>query len=82
MRAALGNADYRSGEREFQTLRFSSDFEKKMPFKESDVRKMIAKVEATSWHLRECTRVRELAATYGLERMRRLRTLEKQKAWK
>ena len=39
-------------------------------------------VEATSWRLRECFRVRELAATHRLERMRRLRMLAKHKAWK
>ena len=44
--------------------------------------KMIAKVEATSWHLRECIRARELVATHRLGRMRRLRMIEKQKAWK
>ena len=44
LRAALrvlGNADYRLDEREFQILRFSSDFEK-MTFKERDVCKTIA----------------------------------------
>ena len=55
---------------------------KKLPFKELDVRKMIAEVETTSWLLRECIRVRELAATHRLEQMRRLRMLEEQKAWK
>ena len=43
---------------------------------------MIAEVEATSWRLRECIRVRELAATHRFERMRRLRMLEEQEAWK
>ena len=52
---------------------FQSDFEK-MPFKERDVRKMIAEVKATSWRLR--------VATHRLERMRRLRMLEEQGAWK
>ena len=42
---------------------------------------MIAKEEATSWRLRKCIRVRELAATHRLGRMRRLRMLEEQKAW-
>ena len=53
-----------------------------MPVEERDIRKMIADVEATSWHLRECIRARELAATHRLERMRRLRMLEEQKIWK
>ena len=43
---------------------------------------MIAEVEATSWPLRETIRVRELAATHRLGKMRRLRMLEEQKAWK
>ena len=43
---------------------------------------MIAEVEATSWRLCECIRVKELAATHRLEQIRRLRMLEKQKAWK
>ena len=43
---------------------------------------MIVEVEATSWRLRECTLVRELATTHRLGRMRRLRMLEEQKAWK
>ena len=46
------------------------------------MRKIIAEVEAISWRLRECIRVRELAAAYRLGRMRRLRVLEEQKAWK
>ena len=60
---------------------FSSDFE---TIEESDVRKIISEIliEATSWRLRESIRVRELAATHRLGRMRRLRMLEKQKAWK
>ena len=53
-----------------------------MPFKERDVRKMIAEVEATSWHLRECIRVRELTAAHRLERIRRLWMLEEQEVWK
>ena len=54
-----------------------------MPIEEErDVRQIIAEVEATSWCLRECIRVRELAATHRLERMCRLWMLEKQKAWK
>ena len=53
-----------------------------MSIQERDVRKMIAEVEATSWRLRECFRVRELAATHPLGQMRRLRMLEEQKAWK
>ena len=58
------------------TLHFSSDFEK-MSTQESDVRKIIAKVEAISWRLRKCVRVRELAATH-----RRLRVLKEKKACK
>ena len=53
-----------------------------MLFKERDVCKMIAEVEATSWCLRQCIRVRELAATHRVERMRRLQILEEQEAWK
>ena len=53
-----------------------------MSIEERNVRKMIAEVEATSWRLRECIRVRELAATHRLERVRRLRMLEEQEAWK
>ena len=58
---------------------FLSDF-KKMPTKERDVRKMIAEVEATYWRLRECIRMRELAAMDVLERVGRLRMHEEQKA--
>ena len=53
-----------------------------MSFEERDVRKIIAEVEAASWRLRECMRLRELAATHRLGRMRRLRMLEEQKTWK
>ena len=53
-----------------------------MPIKERDVRKIIAKVKETSWRLRGCIQVRELATTHRLEQMRRLRMLEEQKAWK
>ena len=53
-----------------------------MPIEESDVRKIIAEVEATSRRLRECIRVRELASTHRLGRMRRLRMLGQQKAYK
>ena len=53
-----------------------------MPTKERDVCKMIAEVEATSWRLLKCIRLRELAETHRLERMRRLRMLEEQGAWK
>ena len=52
----------------------------KMSIEESDVRKVLLK--ATSWRLRECVRVRELAAPHRLGQMRRLRMLEEQKAWK
>ena len=51
-----------------------------MPFDESDATKIIVEVQATSWHLRECTRVREFAATHRLGQLRRLRMLEEQKA--
>ena len=56
----------------------------KMCVEESNARNIIAEVlaEATSWRLRECIRTRELAATHRLWQMRRLRMLEKQKAWK
>ena len=48
---------------------------------ERDITKMFAEeVEATSWRLRETIRVRELAATHRLGRMRRLLMLEEQKA--
>ena len=40
---------------------------------------MMREIESTCWRLRECIRVRELAATHRLERMRRLRMLEEQK---
>ena len=53
-----------------------------MSIQESDVRKMIAEVEATSWRLREYIRVSELAATHRLGQRRRLRMLEEQEAWK
>ena len=64
------------------TAFFSSDFEK-TPIDESDARKIIAEVQATSWRLRdECIRVRELPVTHRLGQMCRLRMLEEQKAWK
>ena len=53
-----------------------------MPFKERDVRKRIAEVEATSWRPREYIPARELAAMHRLERMRRLQMLEEQKGLK
>ena len=55
-----------------------------MTVDECDVRNIIAEVliEAINWRLRECIRVKELAATHRLEQMRRLRILEEQKAWK
>ena len=53
-----------------------------MSIRESDVRKIIAEVQATSWRQREYTRVRELAATYRLEQIRCLRMPEEQKAGK
>ena len=78
MREASSKQRGRTGERKFRTP-FSS-YLKKMPTKERDVRKMIAEVEATIWRLRECIRVRELAATHRLERIRHLRMLEEQEA--
>ena len=53
-----------------------------MSVDERDTISIIAEVEATSWRLRKTIRVRELAATHGLEQMRCLLMLEKQKAWK
>ena len=50
-----------------------------MSIEECNARQMFAE-EATSWRLRECIRVRELAATHRLGRMHRLRMLEDQKA--
>ena len=64
-------------------LRFHLFLEKMIfPDREQNARKMIRDLKATCWRLRECTRARELAATHRLERMRRLRMLEEQKAWK
>ena len=60
---------------------FSSDFEK-TSIDESDARNIIAEVQAISWRLRECIRVRELPVTHRLGQMCRLRILEEQKAWK
>ena len=53
-----------------------------MTIDERDIRTTIAKVEATSWRLRETIRVRELAATHRLGQIRRLLMLEEHKAWK
>ena len=53
-----------------------------MSIQESDVRKIVAEVEATSWRLREWIRIRELAATHRLGQIRCLRMIEEQKAWK
>ena len=53
-----------------------------MSIQKSDVRKIIVEVQATSWRLRECIRVREVAATHRLGQVRRLRMLEEQKVWK
>ena len=55
---------------------------KKMSIDESDVRKIITEIQATSWRLHERIRVRELAATCGLGQMCCVRMLEEQKAWK
>ena len=54
-----GDTDYRSGKTRV-ALHFQSDFEK-MTIDESDITKIIAEVEATSWRLRETIRVSELA---------------------
>ena len=53
-----------------------------MTVNEHDLAKMIAEIEATSWRLRETIRVRELAATHRLGKMRRLLMLEEHKTWK
>ena len=75
-----GDVDYRSGE---ITQSFSNDFENiTVHVHESDIRKIIAEVEATSWRLRETIRDREFAATHRLGQMRRLLIFEKQKTWK
>ena len=73
--------NYRSGECESHCV---FHLIKKMSIEKSDVRNVIAEVliEATSWRLRECIQVRELAATHRLGQMRRLQMLEEQKAWK
>ena len=77
VRAALGSGQ--TGGRELHCV-FHLILE--MPIEKSDVRKIIAELQATSWCLRECIRVRELAATHRLGQMRRLQMLEKKKAWK
>ena len=46
------------------------------PNREHDISQMIEEVEALSWRLRECVRMRALAATHRLGRMRCLRMLE------
>ena len=53
-----------------------------MLIQESDVRKIIAEVEATSWRLRECVRVTKLTPIHRIGQICRLRMLEEQKAWK
>ena len=53
-----------------------------MSIDDSDARIIIAEVQATRWRLRECIRVEELAATHRLGKIRRVRMLEEQKAWK
>ena len=53
-----------------------------MTIEECDVRQIIPEVQAARWRLRECIRVMELAATHRIGRMRRLRMLQEQKAWK
>ena len=53
-----------------------------MSVDESDVRKIIAGVQATSWRLRETVLVRELVATHRLGQIHRLLMLEESKAWK
>ena len=70
------------GERKV-TLRFLSDFEKVGTMdEERNFAKTIADVKATSWHLHETIRVRELAATHRTGQMRRLLVHEEHKAWK
>ena len=79
VRAVL-DADCRSVERELHCgFHLIS---KKMSIKERNVRKIIAEIEAISWRLRECIRVRELAVAHRPGQMRRLRMLGEQKAWK
>ena len=73
------DADYRSGKREIHCV---FPVFKKMPVDESDIRKIIADIEATSWRLRKCIQVRELAAMHRLGKMCRLLMLEEQKTWK
>lgn len=51
-----------------------------MTIDEREIAKMIAEVEAMSWRLRDTIRVRELAATHRLGKMRRLPMLKEQKA--
>ena len=53
-----------------------------MTLAERDVRLMIAELAATHGHVHELIRTRELASSYKLEQMRRVRTLEKQASWK
>ena len=82
-RGRLFAVDYRTIEHELRCV-FSSDFEKMYlvyPGERCES-KVIAEVQATSWRLRDCIRVRELVATHRLEKMHRLRMLEEQKAWK
>ena len=63
VRAAF-DADYRSGERKLHCV-VSSDFEKNA-HQRARCPKITAEVEAISWRLRECIRMRELAATHRL----------------
>ena len=74
-------ATWTTGQVNVSYTAFLYDFEK-MTVDERDITNVIGEVEATSWRLRETIRVRELAATYRLGQMRRLRMLEEQKAWK
>ena len=55
---------------------FSSHFETKMLIEEHDVRNIIVGVEQPVGACIKCIRVRELAATHRLGRMRSLRMLE------
>ena len=52
-----------------------------MTFPEQDVRKMTSELVATRWRVRELIRVRELASSHRVEKMRRVRMLEMQEAW-
>ena len=77
VRAALGSGH--TGKREFLSIFF---WIKLFPKQIVRCRKMMREVDETSLRLRECIRMRELAATHRREQMRRLRMLEEQEARK